>query len=177
MAWWCVFQHETVEGYRRYFNQIVGWVTSWLLLDIRWWVYFSHELALCRFFVVEDHILHATRGLVTRAFTDELWNMALSKIIAVLRTHSVSVSGEARVCLFVIESWKISGRERRPDLFVRSAGLRLWAPAAGHLHNPSVIYNWLSLQTHSQSWHFRIFTLNLLLLLQSVLIRADWPLH
>ncbi|MEQ2185866.1 Exocyst complex component 6, partial [Goodea atripinnis] len=56
--------HETVDGYRRYFNQIVG------------------------FFVVEDHILHATRGLVTRAFTDELWNMALSKIIAVLRTHS-----------------------------------------------------------------------------------------
>ncbi|KAL0179963.1 hypothetical protein M9458_025405, partial [Cirrhinus mrigala] len=42
------------------------------------------------FFVVEDHILHATQGLVTRAFTDELWNMALSKIIAVLRTHSVS---------------------------------------------------------------------------------------
>ncbi|XP_044192914.1 exocyst complex component 6 isoform X3 [Thunnus albacares] len=56
--------HETVEGYRKYFNQIVG------------------------FFVVEDHILHAARGLVTRAFTDELWNMALSKIIAVLRTHS-----------------------------------------------------------------------------------------
>ncbi|XP_061564152.1 exocyst complex component 6 [Cololabis saira] len=56
--------HETVEGYRRYFNQIVG------------------------FFVVEDHVLHATRGLVTRSFTDELWNMALSKIIAVLRTHS-----------------------------------------------------------------------------------------
>ena len=45
-----------------------------------------------RFFVVEDHILHATQGLVTRAFTDELWNMALSKIIAVLRTHSVRVS-------------------------------------------------------------------------------------
>ncbi|XP_060795585.1 exocyst complex component 6 isoform X4 [Neoarius graeffei] len=56
--------HETVEGYTKYFNQIVG------------------------FFVVEDHILHATQGLVTRAFTDELWNMALSKIIAVLRTHS-----------------------------------------------------------------------------------------
>ncbi|TRY55569.1 hypothetical protein DNTS_023162 [Danionella cerebrum] len=56
--------HETVEGYRKYFNQIVG------------------------FFVVEDHILHATQGLVTRAFTEELWNMALSKVIAVLRTHS-----------------------------------------------------------------------------------------
>lgn len=38
---------------------------------------------------MEDHILNATQGLVTRAFTDELWNMALSKIIAVLRTHSV----------------------------------------------------------------------------------------
>uniref|UniRef100_A0A8C5Y0A8 Exocyst complex component 6 n=1 Tax=Microcebus murinus TaxID=30608 RepID=A0A8C5Y0A8_MICMU len=51
-------------GYRRYFTQIVG------------------------FFVVEDHILHVTQGLVTRAYTDELWNMALSKIIAVLRAHS-----------------------------------------------------------------------------------------
>ncbi|XP_051656512.1 exocyst complex component 6 isoform X2 [Manacus candei] len=56
--------HETVEGYRRYFSQIVG------------------------FFVVEDHILHVTQGLVTRTYTDELWNMALSKIVAVLRTHS-----------------------------------------------------------------------------------------
>ncbi|XP_036078006.1 exocyst complex component 6 isoform X6 [Rousettus aegyptiacus] len=56
--------HETVDGYRRYFTQIVG------------------------FFVVEDHILHVTQGLVTKAYTDELWNMALSKIIAVLRAHS-----------------------------------------------------------------------------------------
>ncbi|KAG7282566.1 hypothetical protein CRUP_001141 [Coryphaenoides rupestris] len=30
----------------------------------------------------------ANMGLVTRAFTEELWNMALSKVIAVLRTHS-----------------------------------------------------------------------------------------
>uniref|UniRef100_A0A8C5SHU9 Exocyst complex component 6 n=1 Tax=Laticauda laticaudata TaxID=8630 RepID=A0A8C5SHU9_LATLA len=65
--------HETVEDYRRYFSQIVG------------------------FFVVEDHILHATQGLITRAYTDELWNMALSKIIAVLRTHSVI--SYARFCL------------------------------------------------------------------------------
>lgn len=36
-------------------------------------------------------MLHATQGLVTRPFTDELWNMALSKIIAVLRTHSVGM--------------------------------------------------------------------------------------
>uniref|UniRef100_A0A8C3V8S1 Exocyst complex component n=1 Tax=Catharus ustulatus TaxID=91951 RepID=A0A8C3V8S1_CATUS len=56
--------HETLEGYRRYFHQIVG------------------------FFVVEDHILHTTQGLVSRAYLDELWEMALSKTIAALRTHS-----------------------------------------------------------------------------------------
>ncbi|XP_031761800.1 exocyst complex component 6 isoform X2 [Xenopus tropicalis] len=56
--------HETVEGYRKYFSQIAG------------------------FFVVEDHILHVTQGLVTGSYTTELWNMAQSKIIAVLRTHS-----------------------------------------------------------------------------------------
>uniref|UniRef100_A0A671RUU0 Exocyst complex component n=1 Tax=Sinocyclocheilus anshuiensis TaxID=1608454 RepID=A0A671RUU0_9TELE len=57
--------HETLEGYRCYFNQIVG------------------------FFVVEDHILHATQGLVNRAYVEELWELALSKTIAALRTHSV----------------------------------------------------------------------------------------
>ncbi|XP_049338114.1 exocyst complex component 6B isoform X3 [Astyanax mexicanus] len=56
--------HETLEGYRRYFNQIVG------------------------FFVVEDHILHTTQGLVNRAYVEELWEVALSKTIAALRTHS-----------------------------------------------------------------------------------------
>ncbi|XP_075697119.1 exocyst complex component 6 isoform X1 [Rhinoderma darwinii] len=56
--------HETVEGYRKYFSQIVG------------------------FFVVEDHILHVTQGLVTGTYTTELWTMAQSKIIAALRTHS-----------------------------------------------------------------------------------------
>lgn len=56
--------HETLEGYSRYFNQIVG------------------------FFVVEDHILHTTQGLVNRAYVEELWELALSKIVAALRTHS-----------------------------------------------------------------------------------------
>uniref|UniRef100_A0A673BCQ8 Exocyst complex component n=1 Tax=Sphaeramia orbicularis TaxID=375764 RepID=A0A673BCQ8_9TELE len=41
--------HETLEGYRRYFNQIVG------------------------FFVVEDHVLHTTQSLVNRAYVEELW--------------------------------------------------------------------------------------------------------
>ncbi|KAH0615689.1 hypothetical protein JD844_025994 [Phrynosoma platyrhinos] len=56
--------HETLDGYRKYFNQIVG------------------------FFVIEDHILHTSQGLVDRAYIDELWDMALSKTIAALRTHS-----------------------------------------------------------------------------------------
>ncbi|XP_051997897.1 exocyst complex component 6B-like isoform X2 [Xyrauchen texanus] len=56
--------HETLEGYRRYFNQIVG------------------------FFVVEDHVLHTTQGLVNSAYVEELWELALSKTIAALRTHS-----------------------------------------------------------------------------------------
>ena len=45
-----------------------------------------------RFFVVEEHILTTTHGLVTRAYIDELWDMALTKIVAVLRTHIVRVS-------------------------------------------------------------------------------------
>ncbi|XP_032079992.1 exocyst complex component 6B isoform X2 [Thamnophis elegans] len=56
--------HETLSGYRKYFNQIVG------------------------FFVIEDHVLHTSQGLVDRAYVDELWDMALSKTIAALRTHS-----------------------------------------------------------------------------------------
>ncbi|XP_041442922.1 exocyst complex component 6B isoform X3 [Xenopus laevis] len=56
--------HETLDGYRKYFHQIVG------------------------FFVVEDHILHTTLGLVNRAYIDELWELALSKTMAALRTHS-----------------------------------------------------------------------------------------
>ncbi|XP_078080642.1 exocyst complex component 6B isoform X1 [Mustelus asterias] len=56
--------HETLDGYRRYFNQIVG------------------------FFVVEDHILHTTQGLVNRVYIDQLWELAVSKTMSALRTHS-----------------------------------------------------------------------------------------
>ncbi|KAG7253000.1 hypothetical protein CRUP_020827, partial [Coryphaenoides rupestris] len=41
-----------------------------------------------RLFVVEDHILHTTQGLVNAAYVAELWDLALSKTIAALRTHS-----------------------------------------------------------------------------------------
>ena len=40
--------------------------------------------------MVEDHILNTTSGLVNRSYIDELWDMALSKTVAVLRTHIVS---------------------------------------------------------------------------------------
>ncbi|XP_071448504.1 exocyst complex component 6B isoform X1 [Hetaerina americana] len=56
--------HETIVGYRAYIHGIVG------------------------FFVVEDHILNTGNGLVNRSYLDEVWSMALSKIINALRTHS-----------------------------------------------------------------------------------------
>ena len=43
-----------------------------------------------RFFVVEDTILATTNGLVTRAYINEVWDISLSKVVAVLRTHIVS---------------------------------------------------------------------------------------
>jgi len=39
---------------------------------------------------VEDHILNTTSGLVTQVYLDELWDLALSKVIPVLRIHIVS---------------------------------------------------------------------------------------
>lgn len=43
------------------------------------------------FFVVEDHILNTTQGLVNRAYIDELWEMAVSKLAASLRTNTVCI--------------------------------------------------------------------------------------
>jgi len=40
------------------------------------------------FFFCEDHILHTMQDLVNRAHIGELWEMALSKTIAALHTHS-----------------------------------------------------------------------------------------
>lgn len=56
--------HETLDGYRKYSNQIVGF-----------------------FFFCEDRILHTMQDLVNRAHIGELWEMALSKTTAALRTH------------------------------------------------------------------------------------------
>ncbi|KAK8789108.1 hypothetical protein V5799_021117 [Amblyomma americanum] len=58
------FQHETSDGYRKYFAEIVG------------------------FFVVEDHVFNTASGLVNQAYLDQVWENALSKITVALRTHS-----------------------------------------------------------------------------------------
>lgn len=56
----------SLEVYKSYFHQIVG------------------------FFVVEDIILHTTKGLVTRSTVDDLWEMAANKIAPVLITCTQS---------------------------------------------------------------------------------------
>ncbi|XP_005089455.2 exocyst complex component 6B isoform X6 [Aplysia californica] len=58
--------HESIDLFKRYFHDIIG------------------------FFVVEDHILHTTQGLVTRSHMDELWEKAVEKISATLRSTSQS---------------------------------------------------------------------------------------
>lgn len=55
--------------------------------------------SFCSFFVVEDHILHTTKGLVNRAYVEELWELALSKTIAALRTHSVCLCSSLQILL------------------------------------------------------------------------------
>lgn len=44
--------------------------------------------AVLGFFILEDHVLNTGDGLITRAFLDEMWTMALSKIVTALQTHS-----------------------------------------------------------------------------------------
>ncbi|XP_043480263.1 exocyst complex component 6B isoform X2 [Leptopilina heterotoma] len=56
--------HESIKGYQSYVYGILG------------------------FFVVEDHILNTGNGLANRSYLEELWSMALSKIVNALRTHS-----------------------------------------------------------------------------------------
>ena len=56
---------------------------------------------LCRFFVVEDTILHTTQsltktgvgdeGLVTRKIVHDFWSMAQDEALAVLRNNCVSL--------------------------------------------------------------------------------------
>ncbi|XP_072027569.1 exocyst complex component 6B-like isoform X2 [Amphiura filiformis] len=56
--------YEKLQHYQKFFYQILG------------------------FFVVEDHIMNTTEGLVTREYLDDLWNTSLAKITSVLRNNS-----------------------------------------------------------------------------------------
>ncbi|KAG5882503.1 hypothetical protein JTB14_008476 [Gonioctena quinquepunctata] len=56
--------HECEESYRAYIHAVLG------------------------FFILEDHVLNTGRGLISRAFLDDMWGMALSKIVTALQTHS-----------------------------------------------------------------------------------------
>ncbi len=54
--------------------------------------------------MVEDHILNTTHAMVNRAYIDELWDSALGKIVAVLRTHIVRQAASV-LCMEKIESY------------------------------------------------------------------------
>jgi hypothetical protein len=56
--------HEAIDGYKNYFCGVVG------------------------FFVIEDHIMNTSTGLVTKPYLAEIWETALQTIIASIRTHS-----------------------------------------------------------------------------------------
>lgn len=55
--------HESIDGYRTYFSAIVG------------------------FFVIEDHVMSTTTGLVTKEYMDELWGSAVRTIVSCVRQH------------------------------------------------------------------------------------------
>ncbi|XP_065170949.1 exocyst complex component 6 [Atheta coriaria] len=56
--------HESEESYRQYIYAVLG------------------------FFILEDHVLNTGNGLITRAFLDDMWTMALTKIVTALQTNS-----------------------------------------------------------------------------------------
>nr|XP_032806161.1 exocyst complex component 6B-like isoform X3 [Petromyzon marinus] len=61
---------QTLDSYRKYFNQIVG------------------------FFVVEERVLCSTRGLVERLHLLELWDSALTRVLAAVRTLAQTCCSE-----------------------------------------------------------------------------------
>lgn len=50
----------------------------------------SYFFQIAGFFVVEDTVLHTTQGLVTSTVAEDLWGMAVHRIMAVLRSHSTT---------------------------------------------------------------------------------------
>ena len=59
-----IHMNEAIDSYSNYFCGVVG------------------------FFVIEDHIMNTSTGLVTKPYLAEVWENALQTIIASIRTHS-----------------------------------------------------------------------------------------
>lgn len=58
-------QYENIQGYRDYFHAIVG------------------------FFVIENHLLYTTNGLVSQTILEEMWSNSVPTVATSLRTHAV----------------------------------------------------------------------------------------
>lgn len=58
------------------------------------------------FFILEDHVLNTGRGLITKAFLEEMWSVALSKVSTALQTHSVSDSHLTGFCVLALSGFK-----------------------------------------------------------------------
>ncbi|KAL8624105.1 hypothetical protein ACOMHN_036108 [Nucella lapillus] len=82
--------HESIEAFKKYFHDVVG------------------------FFVVEDHILHTTQGLVTRSYMDELWEKAIEKMSSTLRSTAERQTEEFRHTIpdSLEEELELSGEEQ-----------------------------------------------------------------
>lgn len=75
---------------RQYFFFFTHQFTDLIFFFFITLIFIFYIFSSCSFFVVEDHVLNTGNGLVTRAYLDEVWENALSKIVASLRTPSVS---------------------------------------------------------------------------------------
>ncbi|XP_071949285.1 exocyst complex component 6B-like isoform X1 [Antedon mediterranea] len=80
--------YDSRESYEKYFHQILG------------------------FFVVEDHILNTTEGLISREYLDTLWDTSLNKIIQILQTQTASCT-DATVLLQIKNTIVIFGQTLR----------------------------------------------------------------
>lgn len=59
--------------------------------------YCNYIYAVLGFFILEDHVLNTGRGLITKAFLEDMWSMALSKITTALQTHSAYCTDAALI--------------------------------------------------------------------------------
>ena len=93
---------------------------------------YIHKIFCCRFFVVEDHILSTTQGLVNRAYMDELWEMSVAKLAASLRTSAVSIiipRGGGVNRAYMDKLWEMSAAKLAASL--RTSAVSIIIPRGG----------------------------------------------